>query len=116
MSLACVVKDFEAEENAYAEEIKSLAERKRVTGNKKDRWKAYIAANMDPREKLSDARAALSWKESKAVDLEVEPEKLPAQFQRVKVEADKSAIKDALNKGETVEGARLVTRQNLQVK
>jgi len=42
--------------------------------------------------------------------------KLAENFLRVKTEADLTAIKDALKKGEAVEGAELVERQNIQIK
>ena len=41
---------------------------------------------------------------------------LPSEFQRVKVEADLSAIKAALKSGQDVAGAELQTKQNIQIK
>ena len=116
LSLACVVKDFDAEESALADEIKNLSDRKKAVAGKRDRWKAYIASSLSPKEKMSDARATISWRESKAVELEVEADALPKEFQRTKVEADKTAIKDALTAGIEVQGARLAVRQSLQIK
>lgn len=60
----------------------------------------------------------LSFRKSEAVEVSIPAEKLPAEYVRMKLvyEADKTALKDALKSGETIEGATLVTRQNLQIK
>jgi hypothetical protein len=55
---------------------------------------------------------------SVAVDLDIEPDALPEGYKRVKtvIEADKTAIKAALERGESIPGARLVQRQSLQIR
>lgn len=118
LSMACLVKDIEAEADALKKEAASLAERARVKSNAATRIKGVISAFMEPGEKLADSRAALSWRKSEAVEVEVEAEKLPEEFRRVKVitDADKTALKDALKAGREIDGARLVTKQNLQIK
>ena len=116
LSIACVVKDYEADADAIAGEIKSLTERKKSATAKADRMRAYIEVNIKPSEKLSDSRAAISWRSSKSVDVLIEPEQLPEQYQRVTVAADKAALKDALGRGEIIVGCSLVSRQNMQIK
>lgn len=60
----------------------------------------------------------LSWRKSEAVVFEGAAELLPAKFQRVKttVDADKKAIKAAIESGEEVSGAKIETRHSLQIK
>lgn len=69
-------------------------------------------------EKVESDFVTLSWRKSEAVDIAVTPEFLPEEFQRVKttVEADKTGIKAALKAGGVIAGAKLVTKQNLQIK
>lgn len=60
----------------------------------------------------------LSWRKSEAVVFEGAAELLPEKFQRVKttVDADKKAIKAAIESGEEVSGAKIETRHSLQIK
>jgi hypothetical protein len=118
LSLACLVKDIEAEAEALKNEAASLTERARVKANAASRIKGVIASYMEPGEKLADNRAALSWRTSKAVQVDCEPVALPALYRREKliIEADKTQIKTALEKGEEIPSCSLVTKQNLQIK
>ena len=50
------------------------------------------------------------------VELTGEPEDLPPEFLRQKLEAKKTDIKKALKAGRTVPGAVLVEKQNLQIR
>jgi uncharacterized coiled-coil DUF342 family protein len=118
LSMACLVKEIDAEADALKKEAANLSERARVKSNAVTRIKGVISAYMEPGEKLSDERAALSWRKSDSVEVEVEAEALPERFRRTKItiDPDKTAIKDAIKAGEAVEGVRLVTKQNLQIK
>lgn len=55
---------------------------------------------------------------NQSVEITVDATALPALFQRTKLthEADKPAIKAALERGEIIPGAGLVTRQSLQIR
>lgn len=57
----------------------------------------------------------LSWRTSKAVEIENEA-LIPNEYTKVKVEVDKKALRAYLAAGNSVSGARLVYRKNLQVK
>lgn len=119
LSMACLVKELEADADALKKEITTLSERARVKSNAAARVKAIVSAFMEPGEKLSDSRVELSWRKSQAVEIDDRPaEQFPEEFRRTKitVEVDKTAIKDALKNGAAVEGARLINKQNLQIK
>ena len=51
---------------------------------------------------------AIRRRTSTRTEVTVEPDALPFAFQRIKVEADKVAIKNALEAGETIAGCELV--------
>ena len=57
----------------------------------------------------------ISSRKSTVVVVDCEPEDLPEVFQRVKIEADKTAIKDALKVGE-IDGCSLVERRSWSIK
>lgn len=116
LSIACVIKDYESDADGIDAEMKRLAQRKKSAQSKADSIRSWLERNIDQGEKFSDSRAEISWRASKSVDVQCEPEQLPDNFQRVTVAADKTAIKDALSKGELIPGCSLVTRQNMQVK
>lgn len=118
LSMACLVKDLEAESESLLKEAASLRERSKVKHNAAARIKGVISAYMNPGEKLEDNRAVLAWRTYHSVEVDVPAEKLPEHLRRTEilVEPDKVAIKDALRSGEAVEGCRLVTKQNLQIK
>ena len=111
---ACVYKECLAETKAIADEIKTLTERKRVVTNKAESLKRYLATNCEG-EKYKTARMAISWRKSESV--EIDPlAVLDEQYTKVEIKPDKKKIKDALKAGETVDGAELVERQNIQIK
>jgi hypothetical protein len=93
-----------------------LAQRKKSAQSKADSLRAWLEMNVTTGEKLKDARAEIAWRSSKSVDVKCEPESLPDSFQRITIVADKTAIKEALTRGELVDGCSLVTRQNMQIK
>lgn len=100
-------------------EIKRLSELKSVYKNKSDSLKNYISYSMQKNgiEKVETDIARLSFRKSSTVEIE-DIEKLPERFVVTKVSktADKKAIKEALENGEAVEGARIDNHNNLQIK
>lgn len=104
------------EADAIKAQAKRLAERAAVHARHADRLERYLESHLAVGEKLSDARVALSWRKSRAVEVDCDPTELPEEYCRIRCEADKTALKAALESGEQVKGVRLVERQNLQVK
>jgi hypothetical protein len=121
LDIACLIKGLEAEAEAVKAEETRLKER-RQSAEKRAEWlRAYLSSHMEPGTNLKDARSVIGWRKSEAVELLAIPEQLPPAFVCTKtiVDADKTAIKDALKAGPVpaLEGkAQLVTRYNLQLK
>ena len=116
INLALWFKNCGAEEKAIAEERKKLQAREKTLKDRQDWLKTVIAHEVKEGEKLKDPRVNISWRASEAVDVTIEPDLLPVEFQKVKTEADKTALKTALKSGISIIGATLLSRQNLQVK
>lgn len=116
---ALFVKNLEADAAAIKAEEARLAERRRVIERKAENMRAYIARSMqtfgDP--KLETARVALSFRKSEGLVI-TDESALPDVFITAKITTvpDKAAIKKAIKAGQTVPGATLEVRQNLQVK
>lgn len=121
-NVACYIKNLTAEADAIKAEKDALAKREQAKRNKIDSLKQYLANNLHG-EKLSTARAAISFRKSESVEI-------PNQDLFViwasgehnhlltykQPEPKMKAIKEALKAGVMIPGARLVERQNIQIK
>lgn len=113
------LKGEDAWAKAIDKEISALeARRKRHAANAE--WmREYIGACIGTGRKYECAEGRVSWRKSEAVEVSIAGDQLPAKYQRVipaRVEPDKTAIKDALRLGESINGCTLVVRQNIQIK
>ena len=112
----CVVlKNLKALEDVHAAEIKRLTERKKNIEARYERLKEWVALNA-PESGWSRGVHKLSWRKTKSVEVSIEAEKLPIEFSRMRFEANKTAIKEALESGAEIAGCRLVNGLSLQVK
>ena len=116
LGLGCLTKNLDAEAEAIKTEEKNLAKRRKAIENRSEKIKEMLADNLEEGKKLSDSRCVLSWIKSTSVEVTVDPKFLPAEFQRIKYEADKTKIKDYLKTGQEVDYAELVEKQNLNIR
>jgi hypothetical protein len=116
LSIACVIKDYEGEAEAIDAEMKRLAQRKKSAQSKAESVRSWLEANIIEGEKLADSRAEIGWRKSSYLEVNCEPEQLPSHLTKVSIIADKTAIKDAIKKGENVLGCQILNRQNMQIK
>ena len=114
-----VIKQLGHEVNAVNEEIKRLTELKKRNEKAIERMETAISNAMQLYgiEKVDSSFLKLSFRKSESVEV-INEEQISMQFKKYKevVSIDKISIKDALKRGEVVEGAILVTNQNLQIK
>ena len=118
-NIALYIKDLGAEVQAFKDEEKALAERRKTRENKAERLKAYLLGYLEQSEKGKFETTRVLAKISKGEGVEVEDiEKIPQEYITVKTELkpDKTAIKKALKAGETIEGAKLVESKNINIK
>jgi len=116
LNLAVWTKNLDSEADAIKAEVKRLTDRARALTARSERVQEWVGLLLGPGRKLADGRCALSWRRSDQVALTCKPETLPTEYQRVKVEADKTEIKNAIKAGKTVIGATLIHNMNLQIK
>lgn len=117
-NIGCWIKNLEADAAAIKAEAKAMNDRAKAAEKKAEGLRGYLAAVLAG-EKWSSPKVAISWRKSVAVEIDdAEVPELPEQYVRrkVSVEADKAAIKEALKAGESIEGCRLVERQNISIK
>jgi len=107
-------KGCDAEANAIDVEVERLRARAKVHRNHAKRLREYVERHLPVGTKIADARSSLSWRSAKAVELDERFE--DERYCRVKLEPDKPAIRAALEAGEEIKGASIVTRTHLVVK
>ena len=115
-NIACWIKNLESDEKALADQIKIFQARKKAAENKRESLKSYLAAFMAGK-KWQNSEVAISWRKSESVEVE-DIEKLPKEYLRVvtTTEANKQQLKADLKSGAEIDGAHLVTKENIQIK
>ena len=112
-----VLKSFDDEIELYDKEIKRLTERKKQLQTIQKHIKENITNAMIEFDivEIKGNLLKMNFRTSQSVEV-YDLDLLDERFKRYKVEADKTAIKEALKNGEEVQGARLVENKNLQIK
>jgi DNA repair ATPase RecN len=98
-------------------EIDRLKEMKKRNENEIDRIKNYLSMAVDTFGNFETGLHKISNRISKIVEV-TDCNQLPKEYLKEKIEisADKTAIKKAIESGENISGALLVTKSNLQIK
>lgn len=110
-ALRAVAYRFADEEAHLRAEAAHFTARARSCAAVTDRCKASATTLLLDREALGEepkVRGVVHLRRSVSVSVDGDPADLPAEYQRVKVDADKTAIKRALDAGESVPGCSLV--------
>ena len=108
---------------ALAEDIKeresALAQRRKSYENTVDRLKMLLTENFRKvgQDRFENGDLRISFKPSKAVEI-VDEDQIPEDYftEKVTRTVSKTAIRAAMDAGETVPGAVLVTNDNIQIK
>lgn len=110
-----VYKNWDAMEKAMQAAIKDMQARKKVIANRKKKFAKYIGDNCP--HKVDTPIGSVSHRSSKQV-IVTDIDKLPEEYKRVKttVDADKMAIKRAIDSGEHIDGAYIIINQNVQIR
>ena len=116
--LAKKVLNLEAEAEAVKAEKQKLAARQARLERQIEGTKLFMQSALTPGTKLKDGAVQIGWRKSTGVVLKGDVATLPARFQRIKIEAATSLLKDCLqnNDPEALEYAVLEERQNIQIK
>ena len=119
-NIALWMKNLNAEAEAIAAERKTLQDRETSVKNKADSLKERLTQILNG-EKFSTPKVSIGWRTSKSVEvdddfIEWAEKKAPQLLKYKEPEADKNKIKSALAVGFEVVGARIVEKQNIQIK
>lgn len=113
-NIALWIVNLRSDAEQLEEQEKKFRERKTSAKNKAESLKNLLDGFLSG-EKRSYPEVVISYRKSEQVTVE-EDAKLDDRFLRIKTEIDKTALKDALKHGESIEGARLEVKNNIQIK
>ena len=117
-SCAYAVKCLEKEAIAISSMINDLKSRQQSKENLAKRLKSYMLMAMQSRgvPKLKGKYSTIYTSNTSAVAIEGAVEKLPPQYHKLKIEADKQLLKKDLSDGKAIEGVKLKLRTNLIIR
>lgn len=114
-----LIKNLEIEATGLKAEEERFYTRRKQCEKRIENLKDYLGHTLISlgKEKLATEHFKYSFRKSASVVVE-DPDKLPSEFLEIKTTATpiKKAIKEAIESGVEVAGARIVTKNNLQVK
>lgn len=120
VNIACAYKDLNSFVDDIATEQKRLKKLKAQYVNEAERVKTYLSMFIDNGEKIKDPRASISWRKSTSllVDENLDPKTLPEEYQKIKVEVNKTELTKAIKAGDddAMKLGELVTKSNIQIK
>lgn len=114
-NIACWIKDLNAEAKAIKEEKDRLAARQKAAENKAEQLKNYLQGYLGGA-KFKDSRVSISYRHSTGTVYEGDIEALDDKYCTIKRTASLTAIKEALESGVEIQGAKLVERDSIQIK
>ena len=115
-NICLYIKNLLSDAAAYKLEKQSFDQKEKAATRKAEGLKKYLQ-NMLAGEKFKSTKATVSYRNSKQVEV-IDIDYVPAEYLRIKqtIEADKKAIKEAIESGIDVKGCNLVERQNMSIK
>ena len=119
-NVACWIKDLKAEAEALKNEKQALAERQKVAENKAESLKKWLAYALQG-EKFKTTKCAISFRKTEAVEVTDEGlNNLMKEHDELLTykapEPNKTAIKQALKDGLSVEGVQLIQNTSTIIK
>lgn len=117
-NLALYIKNKAAEAEAIKQEKLALEKRQQQANRKIERAKAFLEQYLAG-QKLTTPRVSVSWRNSEQVEVSDAFFSCAANeafFRYKQPEADRKAISAAIKSGQTVPGAEIVSKKNMQIK
>lgn len=114
-NIALYIKNLVADSKAIDEEIKNLTARKKSINNKIDWLKQYLANDLQGN-KFETAKVVVSFRKSKAVEINPDAE-IPNEFLIQQApKPDKASLKKAIQSGTVINGVSIVEKSNISIK
>lgn len=119
-NVAKYIKNEELEIQGIKEEEKRLTELRQTREKTLNRFKDYVLQSLIELDfvKVKTSIGNISIRKSKAIKVDIDTSELPREFIRTKttIDADKKALKEAIENGESINGVSLVERESLNIR
>lgn len=121
-NICLLYKNLNAFQNAVADEIKNLQQKKKQLENKIEFIKNYLKNNLFEGEKINGENYSISWRKSESIEVSplIDEKKFAEQYPElvsIKIEIQKSKVKELIKStGLIPEGIDLVEKQNIIIK
>lgn len=115
-NIALFIKNLKADVKALKEEEDVFKKRRQVAENKIRNLTEYLQYSLAGN-KFKTSKVDIGYRKSTAVNI-VNLDAIPKEYlkETVKIDADKTALKQAMLEGEIIDGCELVENQNIQIK
>ena len=116
---ARIIKNTQAEVEAYKEEVARMTAKRRSLENNIERMKeaAEYAMRLQGEKKVKGELFTLAiQKNPPSLKIDIEPEELPQEFQTITISPNKEKIKAAIKNGKAIEWARLEQGESLRIR
>ena len=110
------IKNLRAESEALKKEKMAFAARQSAADHRAESLERYISSALNGQKFRTD-RVSVTWRKSEIVEYAGNVRDLPQDCIREKEpEINKSVLKETLKRGVVIPGARIVSKQNMQIK
>lgn len=115
-NIGWLIKNLAAYEEAAKIEKQRIDLNRKIAANKVERLKAYLKMIMikNGDKEFTTWTFKFSFRKSSSIEV-VDASKLPKIYQKITIEANKTALKEALEAGKKIKGVSVVPGQNLQI-
>jgi len=110
-----VIKQLRSQADMIKSEIKRLQELAKRYENSADKLSDTLLQSVIAHGQIKTALVTISSRKSKSVSITDEAV-IPAEFLRIKTEPNKTAIKEAIESGQEVQGALIVENYSLNIR
>lgn len=116
-NIAKWIKNLDSDIEALKKQKEIFDERKNIAEKKRDSLKNYLSAFLDGEKwDANDKSVSVSFRKSDTVEV-LDIDKIPCEYLVLtEPKVDKTSLKKELRKGTMIDGARLVIKNNIQIK
>ena len=118
-NIVCYIKNLETLNTGIKKEIDSMSARKKANEKKIENLKSYIVSVLKSRDlkKYQTEKNAINIRKSSLIEI-IDIDDIDDKYKTVKTTyaPNKAEIKTAILSGKTVDGAKIVEKENLQIK
>ncbi len=117
-NIVCVLKEMEGDINILKVEEKRLKERRQALEKRREHLRWYLQDELEVMNipNIKTARFTISLKNNPPKVNVISEDLIPINFIKASYSVDKSALKEALENGQEIDGAELIQERSVQIR